>query len=308
MRSRAEALATALRRSSTAWPGSTRPWVRRAARRRRARWRSPARRGRADRAPGRDLSPARAGGGRRPRLPGSPRVKRLAMFAASLPSPAESKRRSPRSSDPAIRVHPHRPLRPRPGRRAQGGDRLPDDPRVRPGRADRERLDRRWPGLAGDAQPQGQPAVPQAARRPQRHRHDRGHQPAALRLRPQRAASPPHKATARWMFRVRSNTPSRSSPRPSPGPSCRRSRRATSTMPTGIEGAAEGALLRVFDDGHATYFTFPPNAEYPAIFALEADRKEAAVNSASARRLCLSRPHGRRLRAPPRRPGYAGRQ
>jgi len=48
-----------------------------------------------------------------------------------------------------------------------------------------------------------------------------------------------------------------------------------------IEGAAESAPLRVFDDGHATYFTFPPNAEYPAIFALEADRREAVVNSAT---------------------------
>lgn len=48
-----------------------------------------------------------------------------------------------------------------------------------------------------------------------------------------------------------------------------------------VEGAAESAPLRVFDDGHATYFTFPRTAEYPAIFAVEADRKEAVVNSAT---------------------------
>lgn len=48
-----------------------------------------------------------------------------------------------------------------------------------------------------------------------------------------------------------------------------------------IEGAAESAPLRVFDDGRATYFTFGRDADYPAIFAVEADRKEAVVNSAT---------------------------
>jgi type IV secretion system protein VirB9 len=48
-----------------------------------------------------------------------------------------------------------------------------------------------------------------------------------------------------------------------------------------ISGAAESAPLRVFDDGRSTYFTFPLTADYPAIFAVEADRKEAVVNSAT---------------------------
>jgi len=48
-----------------------------------------------------------------------------------------------------------------------------------------------------------------------------------------------------------------------------------------IEGAAESAPLRVFDDGHDTYFAFPSTTEYPAIFAVEPDRKEAVVNSAT---------------------------
>jgi type IV secretion system protein VirB9 len=48
-----------------------------------------------------------------------------------------------------------------------------------------------------------------------------------------------------------------------------------------IEGSAATAPLRVFDDGHSTYFTFSPTVDYPAIFAVDADRKEAVVNSAT---------------------------
>ena len=48
-----------------------------------------------------------------------------------------------------------------------------------------------------------------------------------------------------------------------------------------VEGDAGSAPLRVFDDGRATYFAFPPTAEYPAIFAVDPDRKEAVVNSAT---------------------------
>jgi type IV secretion system protein VirB9 len=48
-----------------------------------------------------------------------------------------------------------------------------------------------------------------------------------------------------------------------------------------VEGSPENAPLRVFDDGQSTYFTFPPSVDYPAIFAVEADRKEAVVNSAT---------------------------
>jgi type IV secretion system protein VirB9 len=48
-----------------------------------------------------------------------------------------------------------------------------------------------------------------------------------------------------------------------------------------IEGAAANAPLRVFDDGRATYFTFPRSADFPAIFAVDADHREAVVNSAT---------------------------
>jgi type IV secretion system protein VirB9 len=48
-----------------------------------------------------------------------------------------------------------------------------------------------------------------------------------------------------------------------------------------VEGAAGVAPLKVFDDGQATYFVFPSTAEYPAIFAVDPDRKEAVVNSAT---------------------------
>lgn len=48
-----------------------------------------------------------------------------------------------------------------------------------------------------------------------------------------------------------------------------------------LEGAGQNAPSRVFDDGHDTYFRFPVASEYPAIFAVDADRKEAVVNSAT---------------------------
>jgi type IV secretion system protein VirB9 len=45
------------------------------------------------------------------------------------------------------------------------------------------------------------------------------------------------------------------------------------------EGATANVPSRVFDDGHATYFLFREGEEYPAIFALDADKGEAVVNS-----------------------------
>jgi type IV secretion system protein VirB9 len=48
-----------------------------------------------------------------------------------------------------------------------------------------------------------------------------------------------------------------------------------------IEGPAKVAPLRVFDDGRSTYFEFAATADYPAIFAVEPDRKEAMVNTAT---------------------------
>ena len=48
-----------------------------------------------------------------------------------------------------------------------------------------------------------------------------------------------------------------------------------------LEGSAKIAPLRVFDDGRTTYFAFADTADYPAIFAVEPDRKEAMVNTAA---------------------------
>ncbi len=48
-----------------------------------------------------------------------------------------------------------------------------------------------------------------------------------------------------------------------------------------LQGSTKSAPLRVFDDGHDTYFTFPETEEYPAIFAVDPDNKEAVVNSAT---------------------------
>lgn len=44
------------------------------------------------------------------------------------------------------------------------------------------------------------------------------------------------------------------------------------------EGSPENLPLRIFDDGHSTYFRFADDASYPAIFAVEADKSEAVVN------------------------------
>ena len=44
------------------------------------------------------------------------------------------------------------------------------------------------------------------------------------------------------------------------------------------EGSAQNLPLRVFDDGHSTYFRFADDASYPAIFTVEADKTEAVVN------------------------------
>ena len=48
-----------------------------------------------------------------------------------------------------------------------------------------------------------------------------------------------------------------------------------------VEGPGKLTPLRVFDDGRSTYFAFAPTAEYPAIFAVDPDRKEAVVNTAT---------------------------
>ncbi len=48
-----------------------------------------------------------------------------------------------------------------------------------------------------------------------------------------------------------------------------------------FEGSAVNLPARVFDDGRATYFVFPAAADMPAIFAVDPDRKEAVVNTAT---------------------------
>ena len=47
-----------------------------------------------------------------------------------------------------------------------------------------------------------------------------------------------------------------------------------------FEGAFRGLPTKVFDDGTSTYFVFPETAEVPAIYAVDADKKEAMVNVA----------------------------
>jgi type IV secretion system protein VirB9 len=47
-----------------------------------------------------------------------------------------------------------------------------------------------------------------------------------------------------------------------------------------FEGNFRGLPTKVFDDGTSTYFVFPDTAEVPAIYALDADKKEAMVNVA----------------------------
>ena len=44
------------------------------------------------------------------------------------------------------------------------------------------------------------------------------------------------------------------------------------------EGSTQNLPVRVFDDGHVTYFRFADGASLPAIFAVEADGSEAVVN------------------------------
>lgn len=45
------------------------------------------------------------------------------------------------------------------------------------------------------------------------------------------------------------------------------------------QGSKANLPQRVFDDGVSTYFQFAPGGSVPAIFALEADKSEAVVNS-----------------------------
>jgi type IV secretion system protein VirB9 len=45
------------------------------------------------------------------------------------------------------------------------------------------------------------------------------------------------------------------------------------------QGSAKAVPLRVFDNGEATYFTFGPDEDLPAIFAIDPDGGEAVVNS-----------------------------
>ncbi len=45
-----------------------------------------------------------------------------------------------------------------------------------------------------------------------------------------------------------------------------------------FQGAMGGLPTRVFDDGVSTYFTFPKDAELPAIYAVDDDKKEAVLN------------------------------
>jgi type IV secretion system protein VirB9 len=47
-----------------------------------------------------------------------------------------------------------------------------------------------------------------------------------------------------------------------------------------FSGSAKGLPTRVFDDGQSTYFVFPEGADFPAIFAVDPDNKEAVVNIA----------------------------
>jgi type IV secretion system protein VirB9 len=43
-------------------------------------------------------------------------------------------------------------------------------------------------------------------------------------------------------------------------------------------GSTQNLPIRVFDDGHVTYFRFADDASFPAIFAVEGDNTEAVVN------------------------------
>jgi type IV secretion system protein VirB9 len=46
------------------------------------------------------------------------------------------------------------------------------------------------------------------------------------------------------------------------------------------DGSPRSLPARVFDDGKATYFQFAEADDYPAIYAVEADKSEAVVNFA----------------------------
>lgn len=46
------------------------------------------------------------------------------------------------------------------------------------------------------------------------------------------------------------------------------------------QGSPHTLPERVFDDGHATYFAFREDSDYPAIFSIDPDGGEAVVNSA----------------------------
>jgi type IV secretion system protein VirB9 len=45
------------------------------------------------------------------------------------------------------------------------------------------------------------------------------------------------------------------------------------------EGSPKIVPARVFDDGHATYFEFREGDNYPAIFSMDGEKKEAVVNT-----------------------------
>ena len=95
------------------------------------------------------------------------------------------------------------------------------------------------------------------------------------------ARRPPRRGDRGLIFRLRFDYPepfvARADPRPPPPP-----------IPPPqdvnhayhIDGSAKIAPLRVFDDGRTTYFAFAVTADYPAIFAVEPDRKESMVNTA----------------------------
>ena len=171
-----------------------------------------------------------------------------------------------------------RPLRSVAGRDRAGRARLPDDDRVRCGRAYRERGGGRLARLAGDPQPQREPAVPQAHGPGAGHQHDGGDQPAPLRLRAHRAA-PPGQArrseprlqpALRLSGAGRRRSPTPAEPAPAPPQDVNHA--------YSYQGSAEILPIRLFDDGQSTYFRFAEGVSYPAIFAVEADHSEAVVN------------------------------
>jgi type IV secretion system protein VirB9 len=89
------------------------------------------------------------------------------------------------------------------------------------------------------------------------------------------------------IFRVRFEYPepfvARIEPRPIPPPEPPRDVNHAYRL----AGSAKTMPTRVFDDGHSTYFAFPPDQDYPAIFAVDPDRKEVVVNSATRQGLVV---------------------